>query len=132
MTNSDPIVQVRNLRKTFVHGDTDVVALDNIDLDVAQGEFLSLMGPSGSGKSTLLYILAGIDRATSGGREVAFEVGELSAGNMPGVIATQAVGRVIEGEAAIEQHQARLLQALGQLLRAEQLGDGHTELLWWR
>lgn len=66
MTDSDPIVQVRNLRKTFVHGDTDVVALDNIDLDVDQGEFLSLMGPSGSGKSTLLYILAGIDRATSG------------------------------------------------------------------
>ena len=65
------------------------------------------------------------------GREVAFEVGELSAGNMPGVIATQAVGRVVEGEAAIEQHQAGLLQALGQLLRAEQLGDGHTELLWW-
>ena len=50
---------------------------------------------------------------------------------MPGVIATQAVGRVVEGEAAIEQHQVGLLQALGQLLRAEQLGDGHTELLWW-
>lgn len=61
-----PIVQIRNLRKTFVHGDTDVVALDNIALDIEGGEFLSLMGPSGSGKSTLLHIIAGIDRPTSG------------------------------------------------------------------
>ncbi|MCC6695929.1 MAG: ABC transporter ATP-binding protein [Candidatus Hydrogenedentes bacterium] len=62
----EPIVQVRNLRKTFVHGGEDVIALDDVDLDVAAGEYVSLMGPSGSGKSTLLYILAGIDRATSG------------------------------------------------------------------
>jgi putative ABC transport system ATP-binding protein len=62
----EPIVQARNLRKVFLHGDTDVVALDNIDLDIAPGEFVSLMGPSGSGKSTLLHIIAGIDHATSG------------------------------------------------------------------
>ncbi len=65
LTN-EPIVRVRSLNKTFLHGGTDVVALDCIDLDVHAGEFLCLMGPSGSGKSTLLYILAGIDRATSG------------------------------------------------------------------
>ncbi|MBI5092390.1 MAG: ABC transporter ATP-binding protein [Candidatus Hydrogenedentes bacterium] len=61
-----PIVQIRNLRKTFIHGGTDVVALDNIDLDIVAGEFVSLMGPSGSGKSTLLHIIAGIDHPTSG------------------------------------------------------------------
>ncbi len=61
-----PIIQIRGLRKVFVHGEAEVVALDNIDLDVQAGEFLSLMGPSGSGKSTLLHILAGIDRPTSG------------------------------------------------------------------
>ncbi len=61
-----PIVQIRNLRKVFAHGGAEVVALDNVDLDVQAGEFLSLMGPSGSGKSTLLHILAGIDRPTSG------------------------------------------------------------------
>lgn len=61
-----PIVQVRRLSKVFVHGGTDVIALHCVDLDIAHGEFLSLMGPSGSGKSTLLHIIAGIDRATSG------------------------------------------------------------------
>lgn len=62
----EPIVRVRSLCKVFEHGGTDVIALDHVDLDVHPGEFVCLMGPSGSGKSTLLYILAGIDRATSG------------------------------------------------------------------
>lgn len=62
----DMIVKVRSLSKVFAHGGTDVVALHSVDLDIASGEFLALMGPSGSGKSTLLHIIAGIDRATSG------------------------------------------------------------------
>jgi len=75
-----PIIQIRGLRKVFIHGEAEVVALDNIDLDMETGEFLSLMGPSGSGKSTLLHILAGIDRPTSGecwvlGRDIG-ELGE--------------------------------------------------------
>jgi putative ABC transport system ATP-binding protein len=54
------------VRKVFAHGGADVVALDGIDLDVASGEFVALMGPSGSGKSTLLHLIAGIDRPTEG------------------------------------------------------------------
>ncbi|HPO14697.1 MAG TPA: ABC transporter ATP-binding protein [Candidatus Hydrogenedentes bacterium] len=68
MTSYDnqPMIQIRNLEKKFAHGDTEVVALDNIDLDIHAGEFMCLMGPSGSGKSTLLHILAGIDSPTGG------------------------------------------------------------------
>jgi len=73
------IVRVRGLCKIFAHGGTDVVALDHVDLDVAAGEFLSLMGPSGSGKSTLLHIMAGIDRPTRGEcRVLGDDVGQLS------------------------------------------------------
>ena len=60
------IVTIRNLSKIYQQGEINVTALDNISLDIAAGEFLTLMGPSGSGKSTLLHIIAGIDRPTSG------------------------------------------------------------------
>ena len=60
------IVTIRELSKEYRQGEIDVVALNNISLDIAQGEFLTLMGPSGSGKSTLLHIIAGIDRPTKG------------------------------------------------------------------
>jgi putative ABC transport system ATP-binding protein len=61
-----PIVAIRNLSKVYAQGELQVVALNNISLDIAGGEFLALMGPSGSGKSTLLHIIAGIDRPTQG------------------------------------------------------------------
>ncbi len=66
MASEQPIVTVRNLSKVYQQGEINVTALNNISLDIAAGEFLTLMGPSGSGKSTLLHIIAGIDRPTSG------------------------------------------------------------------
>jgi putative ABC transport system ATP-binding protein len=62
----NPIVSVRGLEKVFFRGKNEVRVLDGLDLDVAEGDFLALMGPSGSGKSTLLNVIAGIERPTSG------------------------------------------------------------------
>jgi putative ABC transport system ATP-binding protein len=62
----ESIVTTRDLSKIYKQGEINVTALNRISLDIAQGEFLTLMGPSGSGKSTLLHIIAGIDRPTSG------------------------------------------------------------------
>ncbi len=53
-------------RKVYGEGDTQVVALDSVDVSFAAGEFTAIMGPSGSGKSTLMHSLAGLDRLTSG------------------------------------------------------------------
>jgi putative ABC transport system ATP-binding protein len=60
------VVEIRNLSKIFQRDSFSVAALEKIDLNVEEGEFLCLMGPSGSGKTTLLNIIAGIDRPTGG------------------------------------------------------------------
>ncbi len=63
---SDTIVQATNLTKQFERGQVKVMALEDVDLAVARGEFVALMGPSGSGKSTLLHLIAGMDKPTAG------------------------------------------------------------------
>ena len=60
------ILRLERLSRSFAVGDQLVHALDGVDLDIAAGEYISLMGPSGSGKSTLLNILGLLDRPTSG------------------------------------------------------------------
>jgi putative ABC transport system ATP-binding protein len=63
---SRPLVQVRDLVKSFTRGTERIDVLRKLTLDVGQAEFLALMGPSGSGKTTLLNLIAGLDQPTSG------------------------------------------------------------------
>lgn len=60
------IISVKNLIKTFVNGKIETPVLKGIDLDVIEGEFLSIMGKSGAGKSTLMYQMSLLDEPTSG------------------------------------------------------------------
>jgi putative ABC transport system ATP-binding protein len=62
----EPIVQVRNVHKYFVRGSEQIDVLNDLSLDVPEGEFLALMGPSGSGKTTLLNLIAGLDQPSEG------------------------------------------------------------------
>ncbi len=66
MNNSHIVIEGRNISKEYQMGEAVTRVLNDISIQISQGEFVSVMGPSGSGKSTLLYILGGLDIPTSG------------------------------------------------------------------
>jgi len=61
-----PAISLHDVRKVHGKGESSVVALDGVSLDIPSGSFTAIMGPSGSGKSTFLHVAAGLDRPTSG------------------------------------------------------------------
>ena len=63
---SPTLISIRDLHRTYQVGDQEVRALDGVDLEIAQNEYVAIMGPSGSGKSTLMNILGCLDTPTSG------------------------------------------------------------------
>ena len=85
-TAAVPVIRVWKLSKDYYLGRTVVPALSAVDLEIARGEFVAIMGPSGSGKSTLMNILGCLDRPTSGNYWLdGIPVGEMSTGELADV-----------------------------------------------
>ena len=76
---NQPLIRAQGLARRYLVGKQEVRALDGVDLEVARGEFVALVGPSGSGKSTLLNLIGGLDRPSGGEIHVAdLELGKAS------------------------------------------------------
>lgn len=79
------LVEIRNVTKRYRQGESIITPLDDLSMDIAEGEFLSLMGASGTGKSTLLNLVASIDRPDSGSIRVGgVEITSLSRSRLAG------------------------------------------------
>jgi macrolide transport system ATP-binding/permease protein len=77
---SEPLIDIKNLKRHYQSGDTTVKALDDVSLTIEHGEFVAIMGQSGSGKSTLMNILGCLDNPTGGSYKIeGQEVSELEA-----------------------------------------------------
>lgn len=91
------MISIRKLTKVYGEGDTKVVALAGVDLEVAEGEMVAIMGPSGSGKSTLMNMVGCLDRPSSGEYWLANqEVGSID-DNDRAVVRNQHIGFIFQG-----------------------------------
>lgn len=83
MNNTDNLVSIRGVTKSYHRGKQSIEVLHGIDIDIARGDFLALMGPSGSGKTTLLNLIGGLDKPTAGSITVAgTRIDQLNSGQL--------------------------------------------------
>ena len=93
----EPIISFRGITKTYGHGESEVRALDGIEMDILPGEFVGIMGASGSGKSTAMNIIGCLDQATHGSyRFSGVEVGDLSE-EQRALLRRQYIGFIFQG-----------------------------------
>jgi putative ABC transport system ATP-binding protein len=146
--SAQPLIQVRELVKTYQMGEQTVHALRGVSLDIAAGEFVAIMGASGSGKSTLMNILGCLDRPTTGTYHLAGEAVEGMSNDQLAHIRNRRIGFVFQqfnllprtsalenvelpmvyaGVRAIDRH-SRALSALQRVGLGERSGHTPSEL----
>ncbi len=127
MNSTQPVVSCRNLRKTFSQGKVEVPVLLGIDLDVAVGERVAIVGASGSGKSTLLHLLGGLDEATQGEVRVLGEDLRRQDEASRGLTRNRALGFVYQFHHLLAEFSALENVAMPLLIRRMEKGEAYGQ-----
>src|SRR5512138_3642765 len=90
------LVELRNVSKLYHLGGEEIRALDDVSLDIFEGEFISIIGPSGSGKSTLMHILGCLDSPTKGTIKLDGIMIENASGRELAAVRNQKIGFVFQ------------------------------------
>ena len=127
MSNAQVVISCRNLRKTFYQGKVEVPVLLGIDLDVAAGERVAVVGASGSGKSTLLHLLGGLDEATEGEVRVLGEDLRQQDETARGLTRNRALGFVYQFHHLLAEFSAQVNVAMPLLIRRMEKGEAYEQ-----
>ncbi len=121
-----PVLSCRKLTKTFRQGEAAVPVLTGVDLDVAPGERLAIVGSSGSGKSTLLHLLGGLDEATSGEIRILGQDVRRQSESERGVTRNRFLGFVYQFHHLLPEFTALENVAMPLLIRRQKKGEAYA------
>lgn len=125
--NKSPVIACRNLNKTYAQGSLSVPVLNGINLEVAAGERLAIVGASGSGKSTLLHLLGGLDQFTSGEVQILGQHLTTLSESQRGELRNRSLGFVYQFHHLLSEFTALENVAMPLLIRGMKKSEAHPQ-----
>ena len=123
------VITCRDLKKTYAQGDLSVTVLNGVDLDLARGESLAIVGASGSGKSTLLHLLGGLDSISGGSVSILGQDVAKMNENQRGVLRNRSLGFIYQFHHLLPEFTAVENVAMPLLIRGMQPAEAHPQAI---